>query len=95
MKPFPKKINKPILILRDNHGNEDSMVIRILYPNGRCEWDYFHTIHHDYRGVERPCNFDLSCFLYSGEKFSYSKTIKKMNDFDLKHGHNIYYWEYL
>jgi len=38
---LPAKINRPIVAVYENeHFLEGYLIIRVIYPNGYCEWDF-------------------------------------------------------
>jgi hypothetical protein len=68
------RIKRPVLIyLRAPKGNEDMNRIRILYPNGLCEY-----LHDD--SVFLNDEFARSCFHFDGIQLSH--IVKRMKKYD-------------
>lgn len=76
-----RKIKKPVMIITkesfSNAINDYQRRIRILYPNGKCVWDF----------LNGPGEFDPSCFAqYSVDL---QDTVSSMECYDMDHGIRI------
>lgn len=80
------KIKKPVLLIVDRPNGSDKFYnkfnrIRILYPNGKCEWNF--------KSKYNPTNgkFELSCFI--PDRRTLDKTVAAMQNYDRDNGLKI------